>query len=377
MSQVMAVESLRVATFNVSMDATNYVERGQPITGNELFERLATGEHPQIKNIAEILQRVRPDIVLLNEFDYTADDNDGVLAFTQHYLSKSQNGEQVIEYPYYYVAPVNTGVDSGHDLDKDGVASGTKGDAFGFGLYPGHYGMILLSRFPIDKAAVRTFQMFKWQDMPNNKLTDIIGENGQQWYSPAAQQDLRLSSKSHWDVPINIDGKVVHILASHPTPPVFDGPEDRNGKRNHDEVRFWVDYISGKPQASYIYDDNGRAGGLSGKRFIVMGDLNSSMGEGDSHKQAIVDLLTHTKVQGNVIPKSDGGKAHSPDNHLGAIHTAGWRMRADYVLPSTLGIKVAQAGVFWPVNDDPLYRLIEERNSSSDHRLVWMDITLN
>ena len=54
---------------------------------------------------------------------------------------------------------------------------------------------------------------------------------------------FRLSSKSHWDVPIRIGRETVHFLVSHPTPPVFDGPEDRNGTRNHDEIRFWADYV--------------------------------------------------------------------------------------------------------------------------------------
>lgn len=375
MSQLTQAEQIRVATFNVSMDATNYVKDVNKITGNELFERLATGESQQIKNIAEIIQHVRPDIILLNEFDYTSDDAKGVLAFKRNYLAKSQNGNLPINYPYYYTAPVNTGVDSGHDLSRDGVASGTKDDAFGFGFYPGQYGMVILSRFPIDKAAVRTFQLFKWKDMPNNKLVDIFDENGQPWYSMKAQQDLRLSSKSHWDVPISVNGKTLHILASHPTPPVFDGPEDRNGKRNHDEVRFWVDYISSGKQAAYIYDDKGRAGGFTGQKFVVLGDLNSSMSEGDSHKQAIVGLLTNPKVNADIIPKSAGGKAHTPNNRLATTHTAGWKMRADYVLPSN-GLNVKGSGVFWPKSDDPLFRLIKDRKASSDHRLVWIDIIL-
>ncbi len=54
---------------------------------------------------------------------------------------------------------------------------------------------------------------------------------------------LRLSSKSHWDIPLQIGGAIVHVLTAHPTPPVFDGPEDRNGCRNHDEIRLWSDYI--------------------------------------------------------------------------------------------------------------------------------------
>ena len=46
--------------------------------------------------------------------------------------------------------------------------------------------------------------------------------------------------------------ETVHFLVSHPTPPVFDGPEDRNGPRNYDEIRFWADY---SPRTGgYIYD---------------------------------------------------------------------------------------------------------------------------
>ena len=56
----------------------------------------------------------------------------------------------------------------------------------------------------------------------------------------------------------------LHVLASHPTPPTFDGPEDRNGRRNHDEIRFWADYIS-PGQSGYIVDDEGRSGGIDSR----------------------------------------------------------------------------------------------------------------
>ena len=40
------------------------------------------------------------------------------------------------------------------------------------------------------------------------------------WYSPAELGIFRLSSKSHWDLPIEVGNKTVHFLVSHPTPPV-------------------------------------------------------------------------------------------------------------------------------------------------------------
>lgn len=368
-------ETLRVATFNVSMESSNYLPRGQTPSGDEL-RRALRDDHPQIRNIAEIIQRLRPDILLLNEFDYRADPADHVEPFLREFLAVGQNGQAPIDYPYYYQAPVNTGVDSGLDLDGDGVASGTGQDAFGYGLYPGQYGMLLLSRHPIDRGALRSFQRFLWRDMPGNLLEDMPGDDGQPFYPPPAQAQLRLSSKSHWDIPVEVDGRRVHVLASHPTPPVFDGPEDRNGRRNHDEIRFWVDYLSGEG-ADYVYDDAGHRGGLSGERFVILGDLNASPDEGDARRGAIAALVGHARVASPLAPSSEGGQRARRDNPLAATHTALWGLRADYVLPSRDGWRVEDSGVFWPAPGDPLHRLVADRRASSDHRLVWVDLSLS
>lgn len=367
---------IRVATFNVSMEGGNYVGKGVTPSGHELPAALSNSDHPQISNIAEIIQRVRPDILLLNEFDYHADPARGVKPFLERYLQQSRAGTKAIDYPYFYQGPVNTGVDSGMDLDRDGKASGTGNDAFGFGLYPGQYGMLLFSRYPIDLEAIRSFQLFKWKDMPGNLMADMRGADGELWYPEDVQKQLRLSSKSHWDIPVRINGKSLHILASHPTPPVFDGPEDRNGRRNHDEIRFWTDYIESGEKAAYIYDDTGVSGGLGNDRFVVVGDLNASMEEGDARREGITALLGHEKVRRGLLPTSDGGRANRADSTFGPTHTASWGMRADYVIPSKAGWRVIDAGVFWPAPEDPLRRLVNKRSSSSDHRLVWMDLEI-
>jgi hypothetical protein len=365
---------LRVATFNVSMEGGNYVDKGVTPNGHELPAALGNSDHPQISNIAEIIQRVRPDILLLNEFDYHPDPARGVEPFLANYLRQPQAGTtEPIDYPYFYQGPVNTGVDSGMDLDRDGRASGTGNDAFGYGLYPGQYGMLLLSRFPIDTQRLRSFQLFLWKDMPDNLMADIRDAKGELWYPEDVRAALRLSSKSHWDVPVTINGETVHVLASHPTPPVFDGPEDRNGRRNHDEIRFWVDYLD-EARSAYIYDDRGGRGGLRGKRFVVLGDLNASMEEGDARREGIEALLAHPRVRRGLLPTSDGGRANRADSPFSPAHTAAWGMRADYVIPSKAGWRVRDAGVFWPPPNDPLHRLVENRRASSDHRLVWIDL---
>ncbi len=388
---------IRVATFNVSMEALNYAkaskDKKSDVSGQTLVNALATG-HQQIKNIAEIIQRVKPDIILLNEFDNgTNSDNSinksknkdhaALVSFIKDYLNQGQNGQVGIDYKYFYQGPVNTGVNSNLDLDNNGTKGQLPADGYGYGHFSGHYGMALLSKYPIDQANIRTFQMFKWKDMPgalrpatpiNTPTADP--KAGKPWYDDTTWNELRLSSKSHWDIPVNVNGTELHILASHPTPPVFDGKEDRNGKRNHDEIRLWTDYITPE-KSSYIYDDQGNKGGLaSDKPFVLLGDLNASNVEGNAIYAGIGDLLNHKNVQ-DVMPQSNGAQKHSANskkNKFAQNHTAFWRMRADYVLPSKSSIKVKSSGVFWPTKQEDTFRLIKDRSASSDHRLVWLDL---
>ncbi|MCC5452539.1 endonuclease/exonuclease/phosphatase family protein [Rheinheimera sp. UJ51] len=374
-SSLLAQQTLKVATFNVSMEADNYLKKGEKGSPQVLMDVLASKNHPQVKNIAAIIQRVRPDILLLNEFDYIADPEQGVQAFINNYLQQAQAGSKAIDYPYFYYHTVNTGQPSPYDLDNNGKATGVGNDAWGFGFYPGQYGMVLLSKYPIVTEHVRTFQHFKWKDMPQHLPT--LQADGKPWYSKEAWQEFPLSSKSHWDVPVLVGGKTVHLLISHPTPPVFDGPENRNGKRNHDEIRFWTDYLSAET-SGYIYDDQGQLGGIAQQQpFVILGDLNASAeGEGDALLTGIAGLTSHPSVNNSVVPQSAGGLEHSPDREFAASHTASWRMRADYVLPSKQGFNIKDAGVFWPAKDTADYYLIGTREASSDHRLVWLELEL-
>ena len=56
--------------------------------------------------------------------------------------------------------------------------------------------------------------------------------------------------------------------------------------------------------------------------------------------------------------------------------TAPGNLRADYVLPRK-NIRIVDAGVFWPLAADPLFRLVGTFPfPTSDHRLVWIDADL-
>ncbi|BCO18268.1 endonuclease [Alteromonas sp. KC3] len=378
---MLVAQTLKVATFNVSMESTNYKSLGMAPSEKVLAHILSNGEHPQVRNIAEIIQRVRPDIILLNEFDYIKDKNKGINAFVKNYLNVSQAQQQPIDYPYTYIAPVNTGAPTPFDLDNNGKVERFGGDAFGYGLYEGQYGMALLSKYPIDETHVRTFQFFKWHHMPHPQkpfLPSASGEmeESESWYDEEEWAAFRLSSKSHWDVPINVGDQVVHILAMHPTPPNFDGEEDRNGKRNADEIRLMADYLT-PDKGIYIYDDNSNKVTLEAdSRFVLVGDFNAA-DIGDKYREGVIEQLTNSPyVNNSVIPKSAGGAQSSAETYS-ERYTAYWGARADYVLPSSYGFEVVDAGVFWPAKTSDLHRLVKDRQASSDHRLVWTTLSLS
>jgi len=354
-------DDLRIATFNASLNRA---------AAGELVADLSTPDDPQAREVAEVVQRVRPDVLLVNEFDYAPE---AVDLFRANYLEVGQNGAEPIEYPYAFIAPSNTGVPSGFDLDDNGTVGGPN-DALAFGLFPGQYGMLVLSRFPLGEA--RTFRDFRWQDLPGNRIPPG-------YYTPEELAVLPLSSKSHWDVPVQVGRRTVHVLASHPTPPTFDGPEDRNGTRNADEILFWRHYVQPGPASRALYDDEGRRGGLRpGERFVIMGDQNSDPFDGDSLPGAAQQILTARRVI-DPRPGSDGGveaaRLQGGPNltHRGdpRVDTADFsepvpgNLRVDYVLPSR-PLQVRGSGVFWPVAADPLARL----NDASDHHLVWVDL---
>ena len=180
----------------------------------------------------------------------------------------------------------------------------------------------------------------------------------------------------------------MHFLVSHPTPPVFDGPEDRNGKRNFDEIRFWADYIT-PGAADYIYDDDGAHGGLDqGALFVIAGDENSDPLDGDSIEGAIQQLIEHDLVNVSFTPSSPGGPqqaalqgganlAHESDplyDTADFADSAPGNLRADYVLPH-VDIDIEDGAVYWPLNTDPLFTPVGVFPfPSSDHRLVWLDV---
>ncbi|MGL5774607.1 MAG: endonuclease/exonuclease/phosphatase family protein [Aeromonas veronii] len=423
---------VRFATFNLSFDRDNAGELTSELAltrteQDALLARLAEGSLSgatettakriqQIRNVAEIIQRTRPDVFLLNEFD-----NDGkgesttdLKAFNDNYLAHAQHAEvTAISYPVLQNFATNTGLMSGYDLNLDGNINSGPDDAWGYGKYHGQYAMAVMSKYPIDTKQIRTFQHFKWKDMPGEKnpiiddckkLIDKNGvknpyrECGDAWYAEEVWQKYPLSSKNHADVPVRIKTdkgeEVIHFLISHPTPPIFANAARHTVKHNRAEIAFWNDYVKG---LNYMTDDKGTKGGLAkNAKFVIAGDLNADplTGDGDlTAIQALLDnaLMNQAITNGTLIPVSEGGpecvsKGADCKRNLNRPNperiTNSSVLQLDHVIPSA-NLNAVKSGVFWPASFEAGYHLVYDaklgiaKGVSSDHRMVWVDLKLD
>lgn len=384
--------SLRVATYNVSMNRSS---------AGRLTQDLQRGDE-QIRSVAAVIRAVKPDILLLNEVDYSQQ-ADHAEMFERLYLRDEQVdflGNGPFPMAYRFTAPVNTGEPSGLDLNQN-ARTNDPDDAWGFGRFPGQYGMAVLSRWPIDVQSSRTFQNLRWALLPG-ALKPTWPDSGKPYYDEATWEKLRLPSKSFWDVVVRIQDSSLHLLASHPTPPAFDGPEDRNGCRNQDEIRLLYEYIGGDQVAAssaadktkfqdYFQDDQGRSGLLAADaNFVILGDLNADPVDGGNKNQWTLALLGHPRVNTDMPPVSQGAEEASRvqgqknSQHLGPAQqdTSDFNdqvvgnLRVDYALPSK-STKILASGVVWPEQQiDRGSDWAKRVNSASDHHLVWVDILL-
>lgn len=305
--------------------------------------------------VVEVIRAAAPDILLLTELDWDRDHT--ALSALQAAL-----GQAGTPYPHAYAPRPNSGLPTGLDLDGDGKTGGPR-DAQGYGRFPGHRGMALLSRLPIDTAAARDFSGLLWRDLPGNRLpaADL----------PAGAADiLRLSTTGLWDVPVILPGGGrLHLLAWKASPPAF-RPLAVNAARNRDETAFWTLYLDGA--LPWAAPDG---------PFVLLGDANSDPADGSGDPAAMRALLADPRLT-DPRPASPGGAAAALPGKAGdpALDTADWAMnrnvqdnlRVDYVLPSA-SLTVTGQGVLWPLPDDPSAATVL---AASPHRLVWVDVEI-
>ncbi|MFW8594108.1 endonuclease/exonuclease/phosphatase family protein [Cribrihabitans neustonicus] len=327
-------ETLRIATFNAELS-----RRGPGL----MLRDILRGEDAQVAAVVAIIAEARPDVLVLQGIDWDAEGR--TLAALQQRLA-----EAGAVYPHRFLRQPNAGLPVEPPLDMDGDGRiGDAGDAQGYGRFRGDGGLAVLSRLPLLETEARDFSALLWRDLPGADLPRH--DDGRPYPSAEAQVVQRLSSVAHWLVPVELPrGGWLDVLAFQAGTPLFDGPEDRNGRRNADEIRLWQHLLDGalgpSPEAP----------------FVIAGGANLDPEHGAGRREAIRALLADPRLQD---PRPESPKAGTA--------TVEWqnagRMRVDYVLPSA-GITISGSGVIWPQTpDDPAAM-------ASRHRLVWVDLAL-
>jgi hypothetical protein len=310
-------ETLRVAFWNADLS------RDGP---GLLLRDLGKADDPQLDAVVDIVVNLRADVLVLAGVDYDLELR-ALRAFADR-LRKAG-----LDYPHAFAFAPNAGLPTGLDVDNNG-RRGEPRDAQGYGRFSGQGGLAILSQRPILTDQARDFSDFLWRDLPGADLPPDMS---------AAQKDVqRLASVGHWDVPVDMpDGLPLHLLIWAATPPVFDGPEDRNGRRNQDEAAFWSHYLAGNLPFE-VPDES----------FILIGQSNMDPDKGDGRREAIKVLLAHPALQNPLQgPTADYGGA------VGA-------RRVDVILPAK-GLTVTASGTTWPPDA-----------KASRHAPIWVDLAL-
>lgn len=331
-----SAETLRIATYNAEMAAF-----GPGLA----LQSLQRGDDPVQLAAVQVIAALDADVLLLTGIDY--DLGGETLAALAGRLDAAGAA-----YPYLLALRPNTGVATGLDLDGNGKL-GEPRDAQAFGLFAGQAGMAILSRLPIDRGHIRDFSGFLWADLPGNLMP------------PDTPKTQLLSTSGQYDVPILLQGGTrLHLLTYYATPPIFDGPEDRNGRRNHDETAFWQHLLAGDlPQAP------------PDAPFILLGQPNLDPADGSGRRDALRGLLANPRLQ-NPKPRGTANRRDIGQSGDPALDTAFYDkiggLRVEEILPSA-DLHIKAAGVMWPPDSDPLAKTLA---AASRHRPVWVDITL-
>lgn len=326
-----AAESLRIATYDPGLSRN----------GPGLLLRDIRKDDPQVLAAARVMAHAAPDVIVLTGFDW---DHDGVAlaAFA------GKLAEAGLDLPHRFAARPNSGLPTGLDVDGDGRL-GEADDAQGWGRFTGHDGMAVLSRLPLGPVIDHSEAL--WRDLPGHLMPETPSDFA---------RVQRLSSTAHWDVTVQTADGPLHLLAWAATAPIFDGPEDRNGRRNHDEAVFWLHHLPDAP-------------------YVLIGKVNLDAADGDGRPEALHALLAHAQdpqPRGDWQPPQDGLNARQsgdPALDTGDFDDArSGNLRVNYILPRS-DLRVAASGVLWPAPSDPIAADVA---LASHHHLVWVDLSL-
>lgn len=332
-------EPLRLVLWNVEL------QRSGP---GLLLRDIAGGREEQVAAIVAVLARLDADIVVLTNLDH----DPGLHALSALEQRLRQAGRP---YPHLFAPRPNSGQPTGIDIDGDGQSHGPD-DAQGWGRFPGQGGTAVLSRLPLLADRAQDYSAFLWADLPQANLPPGM--------DPGLAAIQRLSSHSHLVLPVRLPGdRPLSLMIWHATPPVFDGPEDRNGRRNADEAAFWHHLLEGRIGVA-----------PPDPPFVLLGTANLDPLDGDGDPAALRGLLLHPALA-DPAPRGTHGRREA--GHLGdpALDTALFPetggLRVDYLLPSR-DLRIIDSGILWPPTADPLTPTLQ---AASRHYPIWLDVS--
>lgn len=315
-------DTLRIATWHAPLT------RDGP---GLLLRDLTRDPDPALAHVFATLATTRPDILVLTDFDY----DHGHAALHEF---RSRLAGAGLALPHVFARRPNTGRATGLDLDRNGRL-GEPRDAQGYGRFAGEGGVAVLSRWPFDEDRAVDLGGMLWRDLPASRMTD----------ADTGRHIQRLSTSVHWVLPV--DGPMpLSLLVFHATPPVFDGPDDRNGRRNADEVAVWTHLLDGKLPVAAPQTP-----------FVIAGNANADPRRGDGYRDVIGALLNDPRLTDPHPRSAQGGDATVDwsDNGPGL-------MRVSYLLPSA-ALTVQNSAVVWDMPQDA---------APLRHKLVWLDLTV-
>lgn len=335
-----AALGLRVATYDVDL--------GRDGPGLLLHE-LGQEPKPPLATVLAVIKAARPDLLLLCDFDHDLR-GQALAAFA----ARLREGPDGIDYAYSYDGPVNAGVDSGLDLDGDGKRLGWD-DALAWGRFPGNGGMALLSRYPVDLDAARSFRRLRWEDLPGAELPTRA--DGSPFPSAEGRRCCRYPRAATGTCRCCCRTAGACICS----PPIR-RPRSMTGRKRPMRGATMTRSPSGRSISAARPSPTTRAGARPGRTRRSWCSAISMPIRGPAGGGALGRLLADPRLQdpGGGPTARFRGKKGPRD------------LRLDYVLPSR-DLTVTGSGVFWPEEGEPLAEAVA---AGPAHRLVWVDLDL-
>ena len=361
--------TVRFATFNASLNRARRGPAASPTCRRPTTPRPAT--------VAEIIQRVRPDVLLINEFDFDADGTALRLFQQQLPVRRRTTAPRRSATRYRFIAPSNTGIPSGFDLNNYGTSIGGPGRRLRLRRLPGpvrHGRLLAATRStpttsgPSSTSSGRTCRArcCPTTRPPRRRPT---GTPPRSWPSsrcrPRATGTCRSRSAARpstsWSA----------------TPPrrCSTVPRTATARRNHDEIRLWADYVT--PGAERLHlrrRRQARRARARGAAFVIAGRPELRPARRRQHPRLDPAAAGQPAGQHHRHPDQRRGRSEqaeaagrgrtSPTESDPRVRHRRLRrqlpgpgnLRADYVLPSS-DLRIRNSGIFWPTVDDPFFYL--------------------